>query len=116
MRGPADRTLVYLLLYVGDCLGLLRPGMSLSEAQRAISNSSSRQFTIPGEAGFPLNGMFQPPNRGEAEQLRSYLSAVRAETAARLLSRVYAQDGQSPSKWWLAFYKRKFMNKSLSSN
>ena len=128
IRGPADRTLVYLLLYIGDCLGLLRPGMSLSEAQRAISNLSSRQFTIPGEAGFPLNGMFQLPNRGEAEQLRSYLSTIRTETAARLLSRVYAQgsqngqggqngqDGQSPSKWWLAFHKRKFMNKSLSSN
>jgi actin related protein 2/3 complex subunit 3 len=38
---------------------------------------------------------------------------VRQELAQRLLSRIYADGSDSPSKWWLSFGKRKFMGKSL---
>jgi actin related protein 2/3 complex, subunit 3 len=69
---------------------------------------------VPGDAGFPLNQAFEAPrDRAEAEQLRQYLSQVRQELALRLLARVYAGGAQAPSKWWLAFTKRKFMGKSL---
>lgn len=43
--------------------------------------------------------------------LRQYLTQLRQELANRLVERVYA-DGK-PSKWWMCFQKRKFMNKSL---
>ncbi|PJF18233.1 Actin-related protein 2/3 complex subunit 3 [Paramicrosporidium saccamoebae] len=110
IRGPSDRTLVYLLLYIGDCLARLRLDMSLSDAQRTLLPS---QFALPGEAGFPLNGMFPAAGR-ESEQLKAYLTSLRNETVNRLLARVYAQDAKVPSRWWMAFSKRKFMNKSLS--
>lgn len=45
--------------------------------------------------------------------MRQYLSQVRQELAVRLLARVYATDPATPSKWWLAFTKRKFMGKTL---
>jgi actin related protein 2/3 complex, subunit 3 len=70
-------------------------------------------FAIPGDAGFPLNQAFEAPHdRNDAEQLRNYIMQMRQELAQRLLNRVYA-DGNVPSKWWLSFTKRKFMNKAL---
>jgi actin related protein 2/3 complex subunit 3 len=75
--------------------------------------SLDTNFAIPGDAGFPLNQAFEAPtDRSQAETLRQYLMQVRQELAMRLLNRVYA-DGNTPSKWWLSFTKRKFMGKSL---
>ena len=54
-----------------------------------------------------------PRDRQDAEQLRQYMSQVRQELATRLLARVYEENDAKPSKWWLSFTKRKFMNKSL---
>ncbi len=111
IKGPADRTLVYLLLYIGDCLGRLTPDMSLATAQQTLARINT--FALPGEAGFPLNGMFPAARGGEADALRSYLADLRAETRERLLGRVYARDANTPNKWWMTFQKRKFMNKAL---
>ena len=47
-----------------------------------------------------------------AELCRSYLKQVREEMGRRLVSKVYDENGQ-PSKFWLVFAKRKFMNKAL---
>ena len=47
-----------------------------------------------------------------AELCRTYLKQVREEMGRRLVSKVYNEEGQ-PSKFWLVFAKRKFMNKSL---
>lgn len=117
IRGPADRTLVYLFLVIGECLGRLRPEMSLTEAQKALATLTTQPTALPGEAAFPLNGMF-PAVRGgsEAEQLKTYLSGIRGETGARLLSRLYPADGagaKGPNPWWMAYQRRKFMNKAL---
>ena len=113
IRGPADRTLVYLLLYIGDCLCRIKPETSLVEAQRTLANVSAQSFALPGEAGFPLNGMFPPAE--DAEALRNYLSGLRSETATRLLARLYPDGATSskPSILWISYQKRKFMNKSL---
>jgi actin related protein 2/3 complex subunit 3 len=45
------------------------------------------------------------------EQMRQYMQQLRQELASRLVERVY--DGAQPSKWWMCFSKRKFMNLSL---
>jgi len=55
-------------------------------------------FAIPGDAGFPLNQVFEPPrDRNEAETLRQYVMQMRQELAQRLLGRLYA-DSDAPSK------------------
>jgi actin related protein 2/3 complex subunit 3 len=89
------------------------------EAQKEVQNIAlDTNFAIPGDPGFPLNQMFNPPrDRQEAETLKQYLMQVRQELASRLLARIY-EDGSGnqsdrPSKWWLSFTKRKFMGKSL---
>ncbi|KAI9785471.1 MAG: subunit of the Arp2/3 complex [Geoglossum umbratile] len=138
IKGPADRLLIYGILFVSECLTKIRPAMSAREAEKAVTTAALDQFSIPGDPGFPLNQLYEAPhNKNDAETLRQqvppfpdqtqyyhltaptgfptcsiYISQVRQELAIRLLARVYA-GGNTPSKWWLSFTKRRFMGKSL---
>ena len=47
-----------------------------------------------------------------ADSLRAYLKQAREETGARLVTRCYTAEG-TPNKFWMAFSRRKFMNKEL---
>ncbi|EGS22533.1 uncharacterized protein CTHT_0020780 [Thermochaetoides thermophila DSM 1495] len=115
IQGPADRLLVYGIWFISDCLSKIRPTASLREATKDVMNLAlDLNFAIPGDPGWPLNQMYEPPrDRQDAETLRQYMSQVRQELATRLLARVYADDETKPSKWWLSFTKRKFMGKGL---
>ncbi|KAI6083919.1 ARP2/3 complex, 21 kDa p21-Arc subunit [Hypoxylon rubiginosum] len=115
IQGPADRLLIYGILFVSECLGKIRPHHSLRDATKDVLNTAlDLNFAIPGDPAFPLNQIYEPPrDRQDAEQLRQYLSQVRQELASRLLARVYEEDDGKPSKWWLSFTKRKFMGKAL---
>ncbi|EEQ84543.2 actin like protein 2/3 complex, subunit 3 [Blastomyces dermatitidis ER-3] len=113
IKGPADRMLIYGILFVSECLTKVKPGMAAREAEKVLINTSLDHFAIPGDASFPLNQAFESPrDRQDAETLRQYISQVRQELAIRLHSRLYP-GGVGPSKWWLAFAKRKFMGKHL---
>jgi actin related protein 2/3 complex, subunit 3 len=114
IKGPADRVLIYGILFVTEILSKIKPNMTRREAEKAVMNVAlDTNFAVPGDAGFPLNQAYEAPSsRNEAEVLRQYLMQMRQELAARLLERVYGQDNV-PSKWWLSFTKRKFMGKSL---
>ncbi|KAI5365238.1 hypothetical protein Slin15195_G047740 [Septoria linicola] len=115
IKGPADRVLIYGILYLSEALSKIKPGQTRREAEKSVMNSAlETQFAIPGDAGFPLNQMFEPPrDRNEAEVLRQYIMQMRQELAVRLLNRVYPDPNGPPSKWWLSFQKRKFMGKQL---
>ncbi|KAG2156277.1 actin-related protein 2/3 complex subunit 3 [Suillus clintonianus] len=119
IKGPADRLLIILILYISDCLakiGSARTVPTQIEASKMLNTLSVDNFAIPGDAGFPLNAHYAPPqSRADAEYLRTYLTQVRQELAARLVERLYADGTGKPSKWWMAFQKRRFMNRSLGS-
>ncbi|PGH21320.1 hypothetical protein AJ80_03371 [Polytolypa hystricis UAMH7299] len=113
IKGPADRMLIYGILFVSECLTKVKAGMVAKEAEKALINTSLDHFALPGDPAFPLNQAFEPPkDRQDAETLRHYLSQVRQEISMRLHARLYP-GGVGPSKWWLSFSKRKFMGKSL---
>ncbi|KAK2743989.1 subunit of the Arp2/3 complex [Myotisia sp. PD_48] len=113
IKGPADRMLIYGILFISECLSKVKHGMTSREAEKILINTSLDHFAIPGDAAFPLNQAFEAPkDRQDAEALRQYLSQVRQEMAIRLHTRLYP-GGEGPSKWWLSFAKRKFMGKSL---
>lgn len=46
--------------------------------------------------------------------MRQYLQQLRQETGVRVCDRVFSSEDGKPSKWWLCFAKKKFMDKSLS--
>ncbi|KAI9800465.1 MAG: subunit of the Arp2/3 complex [Piccolia ochrophora] len=113
IKGPADRLLIYGILFVSECLSKVKPNMGSREAEKAVITAALEQFAIPGDPGFPLNQSYEAPhNKNDAETLRQYISQVRQELANRLLARIY-MGGNTPSKWWLSFTKRRFMGKSL---
>lgn len=116
IKGPADRVLIYSILYISDLLSRIaaKPTLSQREAEKLVQAAALEQFALPGEPGFPLNAQFQGArDRQEAETLRGYIGQVRQELGARLVGRLYADGTGRPSKWWLSFAKRKFMGKSL---
>ncbi|CEP22036.1 Actin-related protein 2/3 complex subunit 3 AltName: Full=Arp2/3 complex 21 kDa subunit; Short=p21-ARC [Cyberlindnera jadinii] len=114
IKGPADRVLIYGILFVSDCLSKISPSTSASEATKILTNLSLENFAIPGDGNFPLNSLYQPPrDRSEHDLLKGYLTQFRQELSARLIQRIYVESQSTPSKYWLAFTRRRFMNKSL---
>lgn len=39
IKGPADRMLIYGILFVSECLGKVKPGMTAREAEKVASSS-----------------------------------------------------------------------------
>jgi actin related protein 2/3 complex subunit 3 len=46
--------------------------------------------------------------------MRQYFTQLRQELGLRLCEKVYDTKDGKPSKWWLCFARRRFMDKSLS--
>ena len=72
IKGPADRTLIYGILFISDCLNKLgsRPSQNQQEATKTLNALALENFNIPGEPGFPLNPLYAPPaNRNDAGNL-----------------------------------------------
>ena len=113
VKGSADRLLIYLTLYITQCLQRLEKCPTQVEGVKALTAMAHETFRIPGDPGFALGSFFPAPaSAPEGELCRSYLKQVREEMGRRLVVKVYGEDGQ-PSKFWIVFAKRKFMNKML---
>lgn len=114
IKSEADRLLIYVTLYVTECLKRLQRCASKGQAQNEMYTLAISRFDIPGDPGFPLNSVYgKPQSQQDADFLRSYLTQLRQEVGIRVCDKVYGEDGK-PSKWWLCFAKKKFMDKSLS--
>ncbi|CAO3624969.1 unnamed protein product [Cunninghamella blakesleeana] len=112
IKGNADCVLIYLILFISECLQKINKNTPQGEAFKTLSTLAVSNFAIPGDPTFPLNAMYQTPSdRFQIEQLKQYIQQLRQELALRLVETIYI-DGL-PSKWWMCFQKRKFMNLSL---
>ncbi|XP_037567244.1 actin-related protein 2/3 complex subunit 3-B isoform X1 [Dermacentor silvarum] len=115
IKSEADRVLIYLTLYISECLKKLQKCSSKNQGVQDMKALAISKFDIPGEAGFPLNPVYaKPSSPSEAETMRAYLTQLRQECGQRLCDKVFDSETGKPSKWWLCFAKRKFMDKSLS--
>jgi actin related protein 2/3 complex subunit 3 len=110
--GSADRVLLYLTLYTTQALAKCVTCETAPVALKALTAMAHENFSIPGDSGFTLGTFYSPPGTSqEGDLCRAYFKQAREELGRRLITKVYL-DG-SPSKLWLAFAKRKFMNKTL---
>ncbi|CAI5494281.1 unnamed protein product [Closterium sp. Naga37s-1] len=57
IRGPADKLLVYLTLYINMALKRIDSCPSEAEGIRLLINLGLEPFPIPGDPGFPLAGL-----------------------------------------------------------
>ena len=97
IQGPADRVIVYLILYIQECLGKLQKCMTKVDGVRAMTNHAQSSFMLPSDPSFPLGSIYQSPStKNDQDLYQQYLIQLRHETGVRLCNRVYV-DGQ-PSK------------------
>ncbi|KAJ3321993.1 subunit of the Arp2/3 complex, partial [Blyttiomyces sp. JEL0837] len=62
INGGADRVLIYLLLFIQECIAkLAAKNPNLSEGTRLLTTHALQNFAIPGEASFPLNALYEKP-------------------------------------------------------
>ena len=115
IKGDADRVLIYLTLYISECLKKLQRCQSKEQGRKELQTLAVMAFDIPGDPKFPLNAMYQKPNtRQDSDQMRQYMVQLRQELGLRIVDKVFDPKTDKPSKWWMCFVKRKFMDKSLS--
>ncbi|XP_078539811.1 actin-related protein 2/3 complex subunit 3-B-like [Lissotriton helveticus] len=85
IKNEADRTLIYITLYISECLKKLQKCNSKGQGEKEMYILGITQFPIPGEPGFPLNAMYsKPANKQVDEVMRAYLQQLRQETGLRL--------------------------------
>ncbi|KAL3270886.1 hypothetical protein HHI36_021401 [Cryptolaemus montrouzieri] len=114
IKSEADRLLIYITLYITECLKKLQKCANRNQAQNEMYTLAISRFDIPGDSGFPLNSVYsKPSSNADADFLKNYLTQLRQEVGLRVCEKVFGDDGK-PSKWWLCFAKKKFMDKSLS--
>ncbi|XP_077995258.1 actin-related protein 2/3 complex subunit 3-A-like [Glandiceps talaboti] len=116
VKSEADRTLIYITLYITECLKKLQRCQSKNAGQKEMHTLAIAKWDMPGEPNFPLNAMYVKPNgRNEEDSMRAYLQQIRQETGLRICDKVFDPTTDKPTKWWMCFVKRKFMDKSLSA-
>jgi hypothetical protein len=77
--GSSDKLLIYLTLYISACLRKLESAPTLAAGTKAVFNLAMEPFALPGDAGWPLGGLFTPPaNREEAGACGCVLSVCAA--------------------------------------
>ncbi|CEQ39222.1 SPOSA6832_00722 [Sporobolomyces salmonicolor] len=102
IKGPADRILIYLILFTGDCLGKVGQARTwtAADALKHLTTHALDHFSLPGEPGFPLNSVFT--GAGAGDRLYDPLDTS-------------TEGGRKASKWWMSFQRRRFMGKSLGA-
>ncbi|RWS25116.1 actin-related protein 2/3 complex subunit 3-like protein [Leptotrombidium deliense] len=117
IQSDSDRVMIYLTLYISECLKKLIKCTSKEQATQEMYALAIKRFDIPGENNFVLNSVYaKPASVEEADLLRQYLTQLRQECGLRVVERVFDKETGKPSKWWLCFAKRRFMDISLSGH
>ena len=113
VRSPSDRLLAYLTFFASDAL---RKYAEKCPDKRAAIKSAKElaceRFACPGEADFEFGALLPAPEtREEMEKFRAFARRCREEIALRLVERCYDDVTGAPDKFWMAFAKRKFLNR-----
>ena len=88
---------------------------SRAEAERILVPLASSLHVGQGEPGWPLGAFLsQPKSASEADTLKALMKQLREALVPRLLDRIYSGPDGGPNKHWMAFSKRKFLNKEFS--
>lgn len=135
VKSEVDRVLIYITLYIPECLKKLQRCANKNQGMQEMYTLSISRFDIPGEPGFPLNSVYAKPQTPQEagkfaiphaiqfiffssihiDLMRQYFQQLRQETGNRICEKVFSTEDGKPSKWWICFAKKKFMEKSLQT-
>jgi len=60
-QSEADRVLIYITLYITECLKKLQKCSTKNQGMHEMYTLAISKFDIPGEPGFPLNSVYAKP-------------------------------------------------------
>lgn len=61
-QSTVDRTLIYITLYITECLKRLQKCTNKNQGMQEMYTLAISRFDIPGDAGFPLNSVYAKPS------------------------------------------------------
>lgn len=61
IKSESDRLLIYITLYITECLKKLQRCSNKSQGQNEMYTLAISRFDIPGDHGFPLNSVYGKP-------------------------------------------------------
>lgn len=113
---PRERLNAYLTAYAHDVLKRCAMETSCgvkSEAMKRSMDDARGRFACPGDADFgDFASLLRPPESDEErETFRVFVKKCRVELARRLVERCYDANTGERDKFWMAFAKRRFMNR-----
>ena len=82
----------------------------MTEGAKLLFALAHDHFDITTGLGGIIDG---PKTFQEGETLKSYLAQCREEIGLRLVDHLYVDEGTKMNKFWMAFARKKFMNKEL---
>uniref|UniRef100_A0AC35FYC9 Actin-related protein 2/3 complex subunit 3 n=1 Tax=Panagrolaimus sp. PS1159 TaxID=55785 RepID=A0AC35FYC9_9BILA len=108
IEGAADKTLIYLFLFMTECLRQCLYVKDLETAKnKLIKLVDGKTLPVPGDVGFPFNKDFgSPKNDFEEYLLRSYLMQLERECLDRFLDIVFRapeKPDHDPLEYYLSF-------------
>jgi actin related protein 2/3 complex subunit 3 len=114
LQGGGDRLLVYLTLFIHACLKRAAARAGKAEGARELAALAAGAHLAPGDAAWPLAQVIPAPkSAADLEALKGYLRQLRECVAARLVDRIYGEDG-AQNRHWMQYAKRKgFMGKEF---
>ncbi len=107
IESDADRVLIYLTVYVHQCLLRLerKNVQNRGDADKVLFTLAQERFSLPGDSDFALGGFYTPPaNSTEKGLIEGYFKQAREETGLRLLDKLFVDGNNAPpSKYWIQF-------------
>lgn len=61
LQSEADRVLIYITLFITECLKKLQKCATQPQAMNEMFSLAISKFDIPGDPGFPLNSVYAKP-------------------------------------------------------
>uniref|UniRef100_A0A6G3MF85 Actin-related protein 2/3 complex subunit 3 n=1 Tax=Henneguya salminicola TaxID=69463 RepID=A0A6G3MF85_HENSL len=114
-NNTTDRVIIYLTLYITECLKKAKKCNDKNELVKELNALAISKFDIPGDSSFPLTAYYaKPTSSSEAEKCKLYVQQLRQECSARMAEKLYDAEAGKISKWWLTFYRKKFLEQSLA--
>lgn len=79
-----DRLLIYITLYITECLKKLQKCTNKAQAQQDLYSLAISRFDIPGDAGFPLNSVYPKPTSPNEAGTYQMIRTIRSDSTANI--------------------------------
>ena len=112
MRGPADKVLIYLTVYIQKLLEVVAKNPDMNEAKKAVAALFQEPVPTTASAGFMAGLVVKGRPSAEEEKYRGYIRQLREECGMRMFNILY-QNNAMDLKFWLGYSKRKFLKLSM---